>query len=114
MAANFSKSLCLLERRGYLSQCGRILVARAGTLVASNLMVLSDLSGRSDPHPRVRWNSSSTSARSPFWLTEKLGRISQPNLWRLLRLKLTQKHPSPSAYPDRYALAFESSSISAP
>src|SRR5438477_12204289 len=44
-----------------------------------------------------------------FWLTEKLGRISQPNRWRDERLKDTQKHPSPSAYPERYAPKYGSS-----
>ena len=68
----------------------------------SNFRVLSDRSGRMLPHQNRSRNICSTSARSPFWLTEKLGRISHPNLCRALRLNDTQKHPSPSAYPVRY------------
>src|SRR3989338_7734257 len=69
----------------------------------SYFRVLSDQSGRILPHPKRCLNNSNTSARSPFWLIEKLGRISHPNLCRALLLKDTQKHPSPSAYPVRYA-----------
>src|SRR5437016_2212082 len=46
--------------------------------------------------------SRSTSSRSPFWLTERLGRTSQPTR-RVGRGEIeTVKHPSPSTYPEMY------------
>src|SRR3990170_1528573 len=77
-------------------------LTNSGTLRTSNLSVLSDRSGRIVPHPKDWWNNSRICARSRFWLTEKLGRMSQPRACRLLRLNVMQKHPSPSAYPERY------------
>src|SRR4029450_10888063 len=44
-----------------------------------------------------------TSARSPFWLTEKLGRTSHPTLSVARGAMETVKHPSPSTYPEMYA-----------
>src|ERR1700704_4455525 len=44
----------------------------------------------------------STSARSAFWLTEKLGRTSHPIRSFLRGEKETVKQPSPSTYPDIY------------
>src|ERR1700738_1744333 len=44
----------------------------------------------------------STSARSAFWLTEKLGRTSHPIRSFLRGEKETGKQPSPSTYPDMY------------
>jgi hypothetical protein len=69
---------------------------------ASDFRVRSERSGLIQPQPSVPRRRYRTSARSWFWLTEKLGRISQPNAWWLLRLKVTQKQPSPSTYPVRY------------
>src|SRR5215218_11454950 len=44
-----------------------------------------------------------TSARSPFWLTERLGLTSQPTT-SLARGEIeTVKQPSPSTYPEMYA-----------
>src|SRR2546428_12036911 len=71
-------------------------------VLTSNLMVLSDRSGRMNPHPhrsRMMWRSS---ARSAFWLTEKLGLTSQPNRCRRLGWNDTQKQPSPSTNPEMY------------
>jgi hypothetical protein len=48
----------------------------------------------------------STSERSSFWLTEKLGRVSIP-IVSLSRFKNeTLKHPSPSVYPEIYSYIF--------
>src|SRR5262249_16627976 len=45
---------------------------------------------------------SSTSLRSPFWLTDTLGLTSQPTR-RVGRGEIeTVKHPSPSTYPEMY------------
>src|SRR3989344_3315740 len=79
-----------------------ILPTSSGTLRTSYLRVLSDLSGRMEPHPKCSFILTSACARSAFWLTEKLGRRSQPNLWRLLLLNVMQKQPSPSTNPDKY------------
>src|SRR6266480_6551575 len=44
-----------------------------------------------------------TSARSPFWLTEKLGLTSHPTASEARGEIETVKHPSPSTYPEMYA-----------
>ena len=49
-----------------------------------------------------RWTSRSTSLRSPFWLTERLGRTSQPTRSVGRGEIETVKHPSPSTYPEMY------------
>jgi hypothetical protein len=55
-----------------------------------------------DPQPKYSWISSSTSLRSPFWLTEMLGLTSQPTT-SVGRGEIdTEKHPSPSTYPEMY------------
>ena len=74
--------------------------------LTSNLRVLSDRSGRMKPHCHSSWIRERRSARSAFWLTEKLGRTSQPNRCRRLGWNETQKHPSPSTNPDMYAERF--------
>jgi hypothetical protein len=51
------------------------------------------------PHPKYCRISTSTSLRSAFWLTEKLGRTSQPISKVLRGEKETVKQPSPSTNP---------------
>src|SRR5437764_14735946 len=46
--------------------------------------------------------SSSTSLRSPFWLTDRLGRTSHPTNKVGLGEIETVKHPSPSTNPEMY------------
>ena len=69
----------------------------------SHFSVLSLRSGRKGAAAEVLAGSaSSTSLRSPFWLTDKLGRTSQPTR-RVGRGEIeTVKHPSPSTYPEMY------------
>src|ERR1041385_3294113 len=68
----------------------------------SHLSVKSLRSGRKLPHPKYSWIARSTSLRSPFWLTDKLGLTSQPTR-RVGRGEIeTVKHPSPSTYPEMY------------
>src|SRR2546427_11755463 len=97
IAARCSKSRCLADSIGYCRKCGTTFASNSGTLRTSYLSVLSEWSGRIVPHPNVSRNNPRISARSRFWLTEKLGRTSQPKACRALRLNVTQKHPSPSA-----------------
>ena len=54
------------------------------------------------PQSKYRRMSSSTSLRSPFWLTEMLGRTSHPTDRDPLGEIDTVKHPSPSTYPEMY------------
>jgi hypothetical protein len=53
--ANLSKSVCLDDINGYARKCGRILSTRLRTFRTSNFTVLSDLSGRMNPHPHLFW-----------------------------------------------------------
>src|SRR5713101_455018 len=46
--------------------------------------------------------SISTSLRSPFWLTDRLGLTSHPTRRVFLGEIETVKHPSPSTYPEMY------------
>src|SRR5919198_5370877 len=74
----------------------------SGRLRTSHLRVRSLRSGRRVPQPKCRWINSSTSLRSPFWLTDRLGLTSQPTT-RVGRGEIeTVKHPSPSTYPEMY------------
>jgi hypothetical protein len=59
--------------------------------------VLSLRSGRMLPHPKWSCNAWSTSARSRFWLTEKLGLTSQPTASVARGAIEMEKQPSPSA-----------------
>src|SRR5437588_13046772 len=76
--------------------------SRSGRLRTSHFSVRSLRSGRSVPQSKYRWMSSNTSLRSPFWLTDRLGRTSH----RTNRVGLgeieTVKHPSPSTNPEMY------------
>src|SRR6476661_5722751 len=75
---------------------------RSGRLRTSHFTVLSLRSGRIVPQPKCSWIARSTSSRSPFWLTERLGRTSHPTR-RVGRGEIeTVKHPSPSTYPEMY------------
>lgn len=97
--------MCLQEhtRANYPGVCAYLLYSTSSlTLRTSYLSVLSERSGRIVPQPKYCLNISKTWDRSLFWLTEKLGRISQPKRCRQLLLIETQKQPSPSAYPLRY------------
>ena len=71
-------------------------------LRASHLTVRSLRSGRTVPQPKYSWMSSSTSLRSPFWLTDRLGLTSQPTHSVGRGEMETVKHPSPSTYPEMY------------
>ncbi len=62
----------------------------------SYFAVWSLRSGRIVPHPKYSSISLSTSPRSAFWLTEKLGLTSHPPRILVRREKDTVKHPSPS------------------
>jgi hypothetical protein len=77
-----------------------ITVARIGSrLRVSHFTVRSLRSGRMRPHPKYCWMSSRTSARSPFWLTDRLGLTSHPAN-KVARGEIeTVKHPSPSDVP---------------
>jgi hypothetical protein len=78
-------------------------VARIGSrLRVSHFTVRSLRSGRRRPHPKYRWMSSSTSARSPFWLTDRLGLTPHPTDSVGRGEMETVKHPSPSTYPEMY------------
>src|SRR5438477_9616023 len=75
---------------------------RSGRLLTSHFTVLSLRSGLRLPQPKYSCISSSTSTRSPFWLTDRLGRTSHPTT-RVGRGAIeTVKHPSPSTYPEMY------------
>src|SRR6266700_1019007 len=74
----------------------------SGRLLTSHLRVLSLRSGLNVPQSKYRWTSNSTSLRSPFWLTDRLGLTSQPTLSVGLGEIETVKHPSPSMYPEIY------------
>src|SRR4030095_14288643 len=64
--------------------------------------VRPDASASEVPLEKYRWMSSSTSARSPFWLTDRLGLTSHPAN-KVGRGEIeTVKHPSPSTYPEMY------------
>jgi hypothetical protein len=69
----------------------------------SHLTVRSLRSGRMLPHPKKACTAWSTSARSPFWLTEKLGLTSQPTSSVARGAMEMVKQPSPSTYPEMYA-----------
>src|SRR5258707_15391329 len=71
-------------------------------LRVSHLIVRSLRSGRSRPQPKYCCISNRTSERSPFWLTDRLGRTSQPTTSVGLGEIETVKHPSPSTYPEMY------------
>ena len=71
-------------------------------LRVSHFTVRSLRSGRSWPHPKYCWISSSTSERSPFWLTDRLGLTSQPTLSVGLGEIETVKHPSTIDVPEMY------------
>ena len=102
ISANNRKSRCFPERSGYVRKCGMIRSIRTGRLRVSHFKVLSLRSGRTLPHPKYRCNSSSTSERSPFWLTDRLGLTSHPTTSVGLGEIETVKHPSPSTHPERY------------
>src|SRR6266516_788969 len=102
MAANFSKSLLLLDINGYRSKCGMTLASKLARSRTSYLSVLSLRSGRSPPHPKYSRMAARTSARSAFWLTEKLGLTSHPVRNFMRGENETVKQPSPSTYPDMY------------
>src|SRR5215470_16728757 len=102
MSANSSKSRCLPDTMGCVSKCGMITSHNVRRLRVSHFNVRSLRSGLSVPQPKYRWIASSTSLRSPFWLTDRLGLTSQPTL-RVGRGEIeTVKHPSPSTYPEMY------------
>src|SRR5436305_10393918 len=74
----------------------------SGRLRTSHFSVRSLRSGRNVPQSKYRWISSSTSLRSPFWLTDRLGRTSHlTNKVGLGEIE-TVKHPSPSTNPEMY------------
>src|SRR5689334_9118366 len=75
----------------------------SSTRRVSHLRVRSLRSGRMLPHPKYDSIARSTSARSPFWLTERLGLTSQPTSSFARGEMETVKHPSPSTYPEMYA-----------
>src|SRR6185436_4283278 len=77
-------------------------VASSSRLRTSHLRVWSLRSGRIVPHPKYCWISVSTSLRSPFWLTDTLGRTSHPTRSVGRGPIETVKHPSPSTYPEMY------------
>jgi len=78
-----------------------IRATRSGRLLTSHFSVRSLRSGRNVPQPKYRWMFSSTSLRSPFWLTDRLGLTSQPTTIVGGEIE-TVKHPSPSTYPEMY------------
>src|SRR6476646_10976567 len=73
-----------------------------GRLLTSHFSVLSLRSGRRVPQPKYSWIARSTSLRSPFWLTDRLGLTSQPTRSVGRGEIETVKHPSPSTYPEMY------------
>jgi hypothetical protein len=101
-AANISKSRCLPESSGNVRKCGTTRSTRTGRLRTSHFSVLSLRSGRRLPQPKYSLRHRSTSARSPFWLTDRLGLTSHPTDSVGLGEVETVKHPSPSTYPERY------------
>ena len=54
--ANLSKSACLDDSSGCIRKCGSTLATRSPTFRTSNLSVLSDLSGRMNPHPHFSFD----------------------------------------------------------
>jgi hypothetical protein len=103
MAANRSKSSLLPDSSGYASKCGITRSIMSSSRRVSHFKVLSLRSGRMLPHPKCSCSTCRTSARSPFWLTEKLGLTSHPTSSVARGAIETVKHPSPSAYPEMYA-----------
>src|SRR5919108_2559409 len=76
---------------------------RSSSRRVSHFRVLSLRSGLMLPHPKCMQSNRSTSARSPFWLTEKPGLTSHPATSVALGEMDTVKQPSPSTYPEMYA-----------
>jgi len=95
-----STSACLAERSGWDRKWGITFSTRSRTFLTSNFKVLSDRSGRMNPHCQRSRILGRSWARSAFWLTEKLGLTSQPRRCRRLGWNETQKHPSPSTNPE--------------
>src|ERR1700730_5208360 len=100
--ANRWKSFAFPDISGTVSKCGMILVTRSSMLRTSYFTVRSLRSGRIVPQPKCRRISVSTSERSAFWLTEKLGLTSHPTRSLGRGEKETVKQPSPSTYPEIY------------
>jgi hypothetical protein len=73
-----SKSARLADRSGYCWKCGITRPRRSSSRRVSHFSVLSLRSGRMLPHPNSLAMRRRTSARSPFWLTDRLGLTSQP------------------------------------
>ena len=53
--ANLSKSACFDDISGYARKCGSTFATRLPTFRTLNLSVLSDRSGRMNPHSRFSW-----------------------------------------------------------
>ena len=100
---NNLKSFAFPDMSGYCSKCGITFVRRSCRLRTSYLRVLSFISLLMNPHPNFFCMRNSTSARSWFCPTQKLGFVSHPikNLSHLE--KDTEKHPSPSEKPEIYS-----------
>ena len=97
------KSLCLAETNGYFLKWGITWRIKSSRLRTSYLSVLSEKSRLMNPHLKVLFIKKRVCALSSFWLTEKLGLVSQPtrNLSRFENEIL--KQPSPSIYPEIYS-----------
>src|SRR5262245_36448020 len=101
-SANDSKSRRLPDCNGHRRKCGITRSNKSGRLLTSHFIVRSLRSGRSVPHSKYDCINSSTSMRSPFWLTENPGLTSQPTRSVGRGEIETVKHPSPSTYPEMY------------
>src|SRR5918999_5180139 len=101
--AKRSKSSRFPDSSGDASKCGITRSRRSSSFRVTHFSVLSLRSGRMLPHPKYACNARSTSARSPFWLTERLGLTSHPASSFARGEIETVKQPSPSTYPEMYA-----------
>ena len=100
--AKILKSFAFAPRNGNLRKWGITLPTRSSVERLSYLKVASDFEKRIAPQPKyVCTERRSSSSR---WCSdiEKDGRVSIPSFSFSRRLKLTEKHPSPSTSPVTY------------